>query len=88
MSALAAVLLSATVALAPVADPYDWTLIGKAQADECFAGVGVPYPPGPPCASGQPKVNQAYVWGLTKAGKQNAEAVPMPPPHSATSAER
>lgn len=43
-------------------------LLAKAVADECFAGVGVPYPPGPPCAQGQPKVNDAYVWGLAKAG--------------------
>lgn len=45
------------------------TLLAKAQPDECFAGIGVNYPPGPPCSSGIPKVNQAYVWGLTQAGK-------------------
>ncbi len=44
------------------------TLLAKAQPDECFDGAGNPYPPGPPCATGQPKVNQAYVWGLTKTG--------------------
>lgn len=45
-------------------------VLAKAVADECFAGVGVPYPPGPPCAEGQPKVNDAYVWGLAKAGNR------------------
>lgn len=46
--------------------PMDGKLLAKAQPDECFDGIGNPYPPGPPCASGAPKVNQAYVWGLTK----------------------
>lgn len=45
-------------------------LLAKAVADECFAGIGVPYPPGPPCEQGQPKVNDAYVWGLAKAGRR------------------
>lgn len=45
-------------------------VLAKAVADECFAGVGVPYPPGPPCTEGQPKVNDAYVWGLAKAGRR------------------
>ncbi|MEU3457308.1 hypothetical protein ABZ671_27450 [Micromonospora sp. NPDC006766] len=49
-----------------VAATYSYRLLAKAQPDECFAGVGVPYPVGPPCATGQPKVNQAYVWGMTK----------------------
>jgi hypothetical protein len=44
-----------------------WQLLAKAQPDECFNGMGNPYPAGPPCAEGQPKVNQAYVWGMTKA---------------------
>lgn len=45
--------------------------LAKAKADECFAGIGVDYPPLAPdgtCNSGQPKVNLAYVWGLTQAG--------------------
>ncbi|SCE72775.1 hypothetical protein GA0070563_101620 [Micromonospora carbonacea] len=42
-------------------------LLAKATPDECFAGVGVPYPAGPPCAQGQAKVNQAYVWSLAQA---------------------
>jgi hypothetical protein len=47
---------------------YTSTLLAKAQPDECFNGIGQPYPVGPPCAEGQSKVNQAYVWGLTKIG--------------------
>jgi hypothetical protein len=51
-------------------------LLAKAAPDECFAGIGKPYPAGTydsegrlTCPEGsQPKVNQAYVWGLTKAG--------------------
>jgi hypothetical protein len=57
---------------APVtADPFatlDRVLVAKAQPDECFAGIGVDYPDGPPCGVGAPKVNQAYVWGLTGGG--------------------
>jgi hypothetical protein len=49
-------------------DRYRLELLGKAQPDECFNGIGVPYPPGPPCAVGQAKVNQSYVWGLAKVG--------------------
>ena len=52
------------------------TLLAKGQPDECFAGIGKPYPQGTRDAKGhlvcpegsQPKVNQAYVWGLAKAG--------------------
>ncbi|SCL36659.1 hypothetical protein GA0074692_4409 [Micromonospora pallida] len=43
-------------------------VIAKAAPDECFAGVGQPYPAGPPCASGQAKVNHGYLWGMTRAG--------------------
>ncbi len=43
-------------------------LLAKAAPDECFDGIGNPYPSGPPCQSGKPKVNQAYVWGLAKSG--------------------
>lgn len=51
---------------------YDWELLAKAAPDECFLGVGVP--PGRPdasgrCAAGTPKVNDAYVWGLTRVDK-------------------
>ncbi|MDT4990883.1 MAG: hypothetical protein QOH97_775 [Actinoplanes sp.] len=52
-------------------DPgYTSELLGKAQPDECFNGVGQLYPAGPPCAEGQAKVNQSYVWGLTRVGTQ------------------
>jgi hypothetical protein len=44
-------------------------LLAKAEPDECFAGPGLIEPPGPPCEVGQPKVNQAYVWGLAQSGK-------------------
>ncbi|HTJ36228.1 MAG TPA: hypothetical protein VL738_23685 [Dactylosporangium sp.] len=43
-------------------------LLAKAAPDECFAGVGQPYPSGPPCTSGKAKVNQSYVWGLAQSG--------------------
>lgn len=43
--------------------------IAKAEPDECFLGVGVT-PGVPPCDStAKPKVNDAYVWGLTRAGE-------------------
>lgn len=48
---------------------YQFTKLAKAKPDECFAGIGMPYPPGPPCKTGKAKVNQAYVWGLTQVGK-------------------
>lgn len=47
------------------------TLLAKAQPDECFAGIGLPYPAlaDGSCPTGsQKKVNQAYVWGLARAG--------------------
>ncbi len=47
------------------------TRVGKAAPDEFFAGIGKGYYPlgtQPPDLPGQPKVNQAYVWGMTKAG--------------------
>ncbi|MFI6825223.1 hypothetical protein ACIBJE_30385 [Micromonospora sp. NPDC050187] len=50
--------------------PESVRLLAKAAADECFAGIGVDYPAGPPCAVGQDKVNQSYVWGLAKAGRK------------------
>ncbi len=55
---------------------YDAELLAKAQPDECFFGIGDgnniwPFPGD--CndcyaLGGTPKVNQAYVWGLTKSG--------------------
>lgn len=51
---------------------YQRDLLAKAEPDECFNGIralGDLTPPVvPPCSEGQPKVNQAYVWGLTLAG--------------------
>ncbi len=47
------------------------TLLAKAQPDECFDGIGNPYPPmtnGACPAGSQKKVNQAYVWGLARTG--------------------
>ena len=61
---------SASSTAAPVAEQYSFERLAKAQPDECFAGVGQPYPAGPPCATGKAKVNQAYVWGLTRTGSQ------------------
>ncbi|MBS2029506.1 MAG: hypothetical protein JST54_16510 [Deltaproteobacteria bacterium] len=43
----------------------DRDLLAKAQPDECFNGVGQPITK-PPCSTGMPKVNDAYVWGLTR----------------------
>src|SRR5271155_4242781 len=48
-------------------------LVAKAQPDECFVGIGNTanqYPAGPTCTTGSPKVNQAYVWGLTEANSE------------------
>lgn len=42
-------------------------LLAKAKPDECFTSIGGPITY-PPCGGGSvPKVNQAYVWGLTMA---------------------
>lgn len=44
-------------------------LAAKAQPDECFVAIGSLQNGPLPCTSGgQPKVNQAYVWGLTESG--------------------
>jgi hypothetical protein len=49
-------------------------LLAKAAPDECFAGIGQPYPPlqaDGTCPAGSiPKRNQGYVWGLTQVGTQ------------------
>ncbi|MEE6263152.1 hypothetical protein [Plantactinospora sonchi] len=42
-------------------------LLAKASPDECFRGIGA-ISPGGECEPGKPKVNQSYVWGLTKSG--------------------
>jgi hypothetical protein len=51
---------------------YDTNLLAKAQADECFIGIGQPniYPydfDEEICSNGVPKTNESYVFGLTKA---------------------
>ncbi|GGQ41521.1 hypothetical protein [Couchioplanes azureus] len=74
LSAGAVALVAAGAAVAPAtAAParfdYTFTRLAKAKADECFDGVGKAYPAGPRCQTGKPKVNQAYVWGLTQVGK-------------------
>lgn len=46
-------------------------LLARAPHDECFAGIGKPYPAmvNGTCPSGStPKADQAYVWGQTKSG--------------------
>jgi len=48
------------------ADGYRVDLLAKAQPDECFVGIGQPRPDGPPCEQGVPKVNEAYIWGMTQ----------------------
>ncbi|RZU50314.1 hypothetical protein EV385_2082 [Krasilnikovia cinnamomea] len=69
---VAALVVTVGVAVTPARaadpDPYTFHLLAKAKPDECFNGIGQPYPAGPPCAEGQAKVNQAYVWGLTRVG--------------------
>jgi len=69
VAAFSAALLILSASPAQAADSYSFELLAKAQPDECFNGIGQSYPAGPPCAEGQAKVNQAYVWGLTKVGK-------------------
>ncbi|HSJ58607.1 MAG TPA: hypothetical protein VLC95_15600, partial [Anaerolineae bacterium] len=59
---------------APLGDSLatmDRELLAKAQPDECYNGLGAPYVADPTCPGwpdGQPKVNEGYVFGLTKAG--------------------
>jgi len=57
---------------APADNPtYAALQLAKGQPDECFAGVGVDYPPlspGGTCSTGVPKKNLGYIWGLTEAG--------------------
>jgi len=54
---------------------YGRDRLAKARPDECFNGIGIDYPPLNPdgsCSLGVPKANQAYVWGLTQAGLDDA----------------
>ena len=51
--------------------PFESQLMARAEVDECFNGIGQPYQPGPDCGRyDTPKANQAYLWGLTKAGNK------------------
>ena len=51
--------------------PFESQLVARAEVDECFNGIGQPYQPGPDCGRYDiPKANQAYLWGLTKAGNK------------------
>ena len=43
-------------------------LLAKANPDECYNGVGNPFISDPSSSEGIPKVNNAYVWGLTLSG--------------------
>ena len=56
----------------PAGAAETWEVIAKASPDECFFGVGSDenqYPMTDLCEPpGQPKTNEAYVWGLTKFG--------------------
>lgn len=62
-------------ATAAAQTPYNTTnayLRGKAQPDECWAGIGLnTLFSRPPCIfnNSRPKVNQAYVWGMAEAGQ-------------------
>ena len=63
--------IAAAVA-APAAASMSVSLLDKAQPDECFVSIGSPnnlFPATPPCASGVPKVNGAYIWGMASSGK-------------------
>lgn len=63
---------------ATTASAEDWAqsieVLAKAEPDECYAGVGVDYPPPNSdnpftCPQGSlPKRNQTYLWGLTRWG--------------------
>ena len=59
-------------AIAQTTSPLlDNQLLAKAAPDECFAGIGAPYPAPVKgsCPKGSvPKTNEAYVWGLTQVG--------------------
>jgi hypothetical protein len=61
--------IAAAVA-APSAASLQVKVLNKAPDDECFVSIGSPnnlYPATPPCAMGIPKVNGAYIWGMTNS---------------------
>ena len=52
------------------------TLLDRAEPDECFAGIGNPYPTldenctyEHPGDNGQPKINESYVWGMAQSSR-------------------
>ncbi len=47
---------------------FPMQLLAKAAPDESFNGIGNPFIADPFSSQGKPKVNEAYVWGLTKSG--------------------
>ena len=68
--AFAALLIPETRNQVSAAEP-DFALVGKAQPDEFYHGLGGTYyalGDQPPDLEGQPKVNQAYVWSMVRAG--------------------
>lgn len=57
-----------SMGIANASNVYTYELLAKAQPDECFNGIGIPMTVTdivPDCVNGVPKVNQAYVWGMT-----------------------
>ena len=47
---------------------YRKELLAKANPDECYNGIGNPFISDPLSSQGIPKVNDAYIWGMTKSG--------------------
>jgi hypothetical protein len=61
---------TARAAAAPSGASLQVKVLDKAPADECFVSIGSSnnlYPANPPCATGIPKVNGAYIWGMTNS---------------------
>ena len=60
-------LMLGLTAAAPASAGIKFKKRWKAPVDECFDGVGNPYPPlvGKKCEAGQPKRNAGYVFALT-----------------------
>lgn len=57
---------AAEIEIADHTNVYTRELLAKAEPDECFSGLGVVVTDTfPDCENGQPKVNEAYVWGMT-----------------------
>ena len=69
LSVSSALLILAFAVAAPASAGrlYDFEVVWKAPVDECFDGIGNPYPPlvDGICSAGQPKRNAGYVFALT-----------------------